>query len=141
MLSGTYSSIFIATPVLADLKEREPQYQALAKRVAVRASGGRSAKRAAAKAQAGARPAAGTRGLSPAQLAEEAQDGPGFADENDEVTGTEPPPDELTTTASRAPRTSAGSVSAGSGRPGPRQQPRRGGGGARHRPAGKKKRR
>src|SRR5580658_6347005 len=30
MLSGTYSSIFIATPVLADLKEREPQYQALA---------------------------------------------------------------------------------------------------------------
>ena len=41
MLSGTYSSIFIATPVLADLKERQPQYQALAKRVAVRASGGR----------------------------------------------------------------------------------------------------
>ena len=28
MLSGTYSSICIATPVLADLKEREPQYQA-----------------------------------------------------------------------------------------------------------------
>ena len=46
MLSGTYSSIFIATPVLADLKERQPQYQALAKRVAVRASGGRAAKRA-----------------------------------------------------------------------------------------------
>ena len=42
MLSGTYSSIFIATPVLADLKEREPQYKALAKRVAVRASGGRA---------------------------------------------------------------------------------------------------
>ena len=33
MLSGTYSSIFIATPVLADLKEREPQYKALAKRL------------------------------------------------------------------------------------------------------------
>ncbi len=33
MLSGTYSSICIATPVLADLKEREPQYKALAKRV------------------------------------------------------------------------------------------------------------
>ena len=27
MLSGTYSSIFIATPVLADLKEREPRVQ------------------------------------------------------------------------------------------------------------------
>ena len=56
MLSGTYSSIFIATPVLADLKEREPQYQALAKRVSVRAAGGRAAaKRATAKP----RPAAG----------------------------------------------------------------------------------
>ena len=30
---GTYSSIFIATPVLAQLKEREPAMQALAKRV------------------------------------------------------------------------------------------------------------
>ena len=37
MLSGTYSSIFIATPVLADLKERQPQYKALAKRVALKA--------------------------------------------------------------------------------------------------------
>ena len=55
MLSGTYSSIFIATPVLADLKERQPQYQALAKRVAVRASGGRAAKRAAAKAEVAGR--------------------------------------------------------------------------------------
>ena len=56
MLSGTYSSIFIATPVLADLKEREPQYKALAKRVSVRAAGGRAAKRAAAKAGTGLRP-------------------------------------------------------------------------------------
>ena len=46
MLSGTYSSICIATPVLADLKEREPQYKALAKRVAQRAASGRAAKRA-----------------------------------------------------------------------------------------------
>ena len=50
MLSGTYSSIFIATPVLADLKERDPQYKALAKRVAQRTSGSRAAKRAGAKA-------------------------------------------------------------------------------------------
>src|SRR6202035_1849608 len=50
MLSGTYSSIFIATPVLAQLKEREQQYKALAKRVALREAGGRAAKRAAAKA-------------------------------------------------------------------------------------------
>jgi len=127
MLSGTYSSIFIATPVLADLKEREPQYQALAKRVSVRASGGRAAKRAAAKAEAGARPGAGSSGLSPAQLAEEAQDDD-YADEPD---GLGLSADELTATASRP---------AGSARPGPRQQPRRSSG-ARHRPAGKKKRR
>jgi preprotein translocase subunit SecF len=128
MLSGTYSSIFIATPVLADLKEREPQYQALTKRVAVRASGGRAAKRAAAKAEAGARPGAGRAGLSAAQLAEEAQDDD-YADEADSL---EPSADELTATASRP---------AGTVRPGPRQQPRRTSSGARHRPAGKKKRR
>ena len=56
MLSGTYSSIFIATPVLADLKEREPQYQALAKRVSVRASGGRAARRTGQDAGRPARP-------------------------------------------------------------------------------------
>src|SRR6266480_2649535 len=49
MLSGTYSSICIATPVLADLKEREPQYKALAKRVSQRAASGRAAKREAAR--------------------------------------------------------------------------------------------
>jgi len=130
MLSGTYSSIFIATPVLADLKEREPQYQALAKRVAVRASGGRAARRAAAKAEAGARPGAGSAGLSAAQLGEGAQDDD-YADETDSL---EPSADELTAT-----RASAGP--AGTVRPGPRQQPRRSSSGARHRPAGKKKRR
>ena len=50
MLSGTYSSICIATPVLADLKEREPQYKALAKRVAQRAAGGRARQAAARRA-------------------------------------------------------------------------------------------
>jgi preprotein translocase subunit SecF len=39
---GTYSSIFIATPILASLKEREPAMQALARRVAAR--GGAPAK-------------------------------------------------------------------------------------------------
>jgi len=61
MLSGTYSSICIATPVLADLKEREHQYKALAKRVALREAGGRAARRQAAKADKGqAGTAAGT---------------------------------------------------------------------------------
>jgi preprotein translocase subunit SecF len=47
MLSGTYSSIFIATPVLADLKERDPRYKDLAVKVGRRLAGGRSAQRAA----------------------------------------------------------------------------------------------
>ena len=38
MLSGTYSSICIATPVLADLKEREPEYRQLRKQIAQRAT-------------------------------------------------------------------------------------------------------
>jgi preprotein translocase subunit SecF len=54
MLSGTYSSICIATPVLADLKERQPQYKQLAKQVALRAAGGRGALRRAKAAQSGA---------------------------------------------------------------------------------------
>jgi preprotein translocase subunit SecF len=33
MLIGTYSSIFIATPILASVKERQPEMQSLAKRV------------------------------------------------------------------------------------------------------------
>jgi preprotein translocase subunit SecF len=36
--AGTYSSIFIATPLLADLKEREPAMRALRKRVEARRS-------------------------------------------------------------------------------------------------------
>jgi preprotein translocase subunit SecF len=36
---GTYSSIFIAPPLLASLREKEPAMQALAKRVAARGSG------------------------------------------------------------------------------------------------------
>ena len=39
IVASTYSSIFIATPLLADLKEREPAMQALARRVAGRRSG------------------------------------------------------------------------------------------------------
>lgn len=36
--AGTYSSVFIATPLLADLREREPQMRALAKRVRARSA-------------------------------------------------------------------------------------------------------
>ncbi len=47
--AGTYSSIFIATPILADLKEREPEMKSLARRVEQRQSGGgKSSKKASA---------------------------------------------------------------------------------------------
>ena len=54
---GTYSSIFVATPFLCQLKEREPAMQALAKRVQARRSGGRDT--AAAKPAGAAVDAAG----------------------------------------------------------------------------------
>src|SRR4051812_28666244 len=43
LASGTYSSIFIATPLLAQLKEREPQMQLLARRVDARVAAGKPA--------------------------------------------------------------------------------------------------
>jgi preprotein translocase subunit SecF len=131
MLSGTYSSIFIATPVLADLKEREPQYKALAKRVSVRAAGGRAAKRTAAKA--GSR--SGTAAVQAPLAEDDADDVEADTDYDDDAA---PPASALTASASRVP---AARGTPGTARPGPRQQPRRSGGSTRHRPAGKKKRR
>jgi preprotein translocase subunit SecF len=145
MLSGTYSSIFIATPVLADLKEREPQYQALAKRVSVRTAGGRAAMRAAkAKATSG-RARICTGATATAATVE--------LDEDDVDTAVDPAVDGVYNDDMPPPRDPGGDLAA-SGRvdgipaarstpvrPGPRQQPRRSGGPARHRPTGKKKRR
>ncbi|GAA3072449.1 hypothetical protein GCM10020000_66500 [Streptomyces olivoverticillatus] len=48
LAAGAYSSIFIATPLVADLKERDPQMKALAKRVRARRAAD------AAKAEQGA---------------------------------------------------------------------------------------
>ena len=42
LASGAYSSLFLATPLLADLKEREPTFQALSARVLDRRAGGRA---------------------------------------------------------------------------------------------------
>ena len=61
MLSGTYSSICIATPVLADLKERQPEYKDLAVKVKRRLAGGRRA----ADAGSTGRAVRGRRGRAP----------------------------------------------------------------------------
>jgi preprotein translocase subunit SecF len=69
MLSGTYSSLCIATPVLADLKEREPAYRKLAERLA-RKQAKATAATAAASAGGGAKATAGaTAGTSGAATA------------------------------------------------------------------------
>jgi preprotein translocase subunit SecF len=144
MLSGTYSSICIATPVLADMKEHEPQYKALAKRVQLRASGGRAAQRAAAKAAAGTKPAAsrgGRRAAGGPEQADLAAAGPQDA----EPDVTDQTADEDADTGAVAPgepvAAGAGQPSARNGpRPGPRQQPRRSSA-AKRRPGGKKRRR
>jgi len=126
MLSGTYSSICIATPVLADLKEREPQYRALAKRVSLRAAGGRAAKRAPAGAAVG----------NGTALAEAGPD-PGLGEDGEQMPAAGPAGQAEPVPAGRAPGRGTGQ---GGNRPGQRQQPRRTSN-ARRRPGGKKKRR
>ncbi len=56
--AGTYSSIFIATPLLAQLKEHDPQMQALAKRVEAKRSA--AARTAAGKSPQNSAGGAGT---------------------------------------------------------------------------------
>jgi preprotein translocase subunit SecF len=160
MLSGTYASICIATPVLTEMKEREPQYKQLAKRVALRDSGGRAAQRARAKAAKaaaagraagnglddGAGPAAdeatgvgpdAAAGLVPGAATSPADAGydPAAGDDTDGTGSGEPvPAGRAASGGGDAPRNTSGA------RSGPRQQPRRSSS-ARRRPAGKKKRR
>jgi preprotein translocase subunit SecF len=147
MLSGTYSSIFIATPVLADLKEREPQYKQLARQVALRASGGRAALRKAKSAPAPT--AAGTVAASTATAGGVGQPGNGSAtavdlssdsppDASDDVVQDDAFEDESVPASQPA---AAGQSRPASARPpGARQQPVRRPA-AKRRPSGKKKRR
>ncbi|SOC50602.1 protein translocase subunit secF [Blastococcus aggregatus] len=78
LAAGTYSSIVLATPIVADLKEREPEVQALRRRVLARRSsaarqGGSGAPAGpVASARRGRRPAAGG-GTAVAELPAEVQ--------------------------------------------------------------------
>ncbi len=131
MLSGTYSSICIATPVLADLKERQPEYRQLAKQIAQRAtSTKRQAKVAVAKAGA-ATVGPGNGGSSRTDAADAVVDDDALADADEEMTSQGTP-----VTAGRPVGGSTGARAV----PGSRQQPRRSSA-AQRRPQGKKKRR
>jgi preprotein translocase subunit SecF len=121
MMVGTYSSIFIATPVLADLKEREPQYRDLAVKVNRRLAGGRATQRAA--------DTAGTPAASATAAVTVADTAP--ADEDDEPAG----PDTVDGTEQDGGVT----VPAAAPRPVIRQQ--RVAGNPQRRPGAKKKRR
>jgi preprotein translocase subunit SecF len=153
MLSGTYSSICIATPVLADLKEREPQYKQLAKQVTLRAAGGRAALRKAARtgaavANGGKATGNGGAGATSAGAASAATAGAAGAD----LAGREVTASDLTGVgdddlgADAIDETVAAASTAGQARsasarqPGARQQPVRRPA-AKRRPSGKKKRR
>jgi len=146
MLSGTYSSIFIATPVLADLKERQPEYRDLAVKVARRVAGGRSAQRtgdaastvSASSAAPAATGPASTRGStttgSVVTAAGEPDDPAGQAETGDQAEDQEPDDDIAVSAA--AGRTASGDTT-------PRQVSRqqRVTGGTQRRPGARKKRR
>ena len=145
MLSGTYSSIFIATPVLADLKEREPQYKALAKRLQARAASPRVAAgaggaRAQAPVPAGPAVAGGRAGADIS-----AGDQPADNEPDDEAAryndAAEPGGDADAGAPPRSAVGRRGRAAAGRpGTPGARQQPRRTSA-AKRRPSNAKKKR
>jgi len=101
---GAYSSIFIATPLLAGFKEREPAMQALAKRVAARRSGTTTDSPSARRRAAAEAAAAGEDGVEPEA-----------ADDREAVAAGTP------ATRPVPPRRPGGT--------GPRNQPRKGSGG------------
>jgi preprotein translocase subunit SecF len=137
MLSGTYSSICIATPVLSQLKEREPQYRQLAKTVALRAAGGRTAMRKGKAAAAPASAGNGSPGRGSGVLTATVDED--NIDNAPELAAAGPPASDPV--PARSPASGGSAPRAAGARPGgSRQQPRRSSS-ARRRPSGKKRRR
>jgi preprotein translocase subunit SecF len=144
MLSGAYSSICIATPVLADLKERQPEYKDLAVKVKRRLAGGRRAADAGSTAASSAVAEADTATQVAApqvpapQLDQSAEaDNGGDSDTDDDGVTVPPAPARA---ADATGGTSARPSNANSGTSGSRPQPRTGGS-AQRRPGARKKRR
>jgi preprotein translocase subunit SecF len=118
--TGTYSSVFIATPLLADLREREPEMKTLRRRVLARRAEG-------SKAATAPRP---TRGRARTAVLDRPGEGADSVsgDGTGDLAGADAGRDVPTDPAPRA----AGASAAGSGAArrrtsGPRNQPRRGG--------------
>ena len=132
LAAGAYSSIFLATPIVCDLKEREPKYAALRKRVAARqaAAGEGTAARPAGRAR-GSRAAATPAEPDPVEPVAPAEDDLGRGADEPEPSRRSP----SAGTARRRRRPAAARPAPGA-RP-KRPQQRRGGGG---RPSAKKRR-
>jgi preprotein translocase subunit SecF len=148
MLSGTYSSICIATPVLTNIKERHPQYQQLAKQVARQATGGRAAMRRAAKAaQAAVGGATAGNGNGNGGGSQAGATAASLEDVVEDPADTTPVEQDETPVAGSIPASQTAVPSGqpargGAARPaGSRQQPARRPGSSSRRPSGKKKRR
>jgi preprotein translocase subunit SecF len=139
MLSGTYSSICIATPVLADLKERQPEYKDLAVKVKRRLAGGRRAADAGSTAapSAVAEAGAATQVRGP-QIDD--RTGPAGDDVSDAIVndGIDTDSDGVTVPPARA---RAADAATGATRPSPANRPQRSGGSTQRRPGARKKRR
>ncbi|HEY5848219.1 MAG TPA: protein translocase subunit SecF [Microlunatus sp.] len=112
MMAGAYSSIFIATPLLAQLKEREPDMKRLAKRVAARrakeagrgSSRGGDPARPSAAVPVGPRRAAGSTSVAVLEAeSDEVEQGESTAAEpsKTEPSKTEPSNEELAAEAAR----------------------------------------
>jgi preprotein translocase subunit SecF len=128
LATGTYSSIFIATPLLVIFKEREPQFKSLARRVAARQPG--SGVRTPAVAGA-----AGAGAGSVATFADEAADPSSAGDPiADAVADPAPPTPIPAAGAGTAAATSPPAPGAGPRRTPPQRRPA-------GRPTGKKRRR
>ncbi|SOE03192.1 protein translocase subunit SecF [Blastococcus haudaquaticus] len=123
LAAGTYSSIVLATPIVADLKEREPEVQALRRRV--------QARRSSAARQAGSRGPVPTGPVASARRARPARGGVAVAELPDSVEA-----DVVIESPSTVRREGGGSGSTVAPRPGTR--PHRPG--AKGRPPAKKRR-
>ena len=126
--TGTYSSIFIATPLAAQLKEHEPAMKALAKRVAAREAAGRvvgapTTRSSTRRAENGTVP---DEGEVDGELADKADDQAG-GQVADTATGTDVAP------PGTSPQQPGGARPAG-------QRPQQRRGGTKRRPSGKKRR-
>jgi preprotein translocase subunit SecF len=122
LAAGAYSSIVLATPIVADLKEREPEVQALRRRVQARRS-------SAARQGGGARASAPSGPVASARRSRPARGGVAVAELPDSVRA------DVVIESPSSVRPGAGGATAA---PRPGSRPQRPGG--KGRPAGKQRR-